>query len=335
MSAAASPPKVPQDSTKEAWKKRKQVLLAEARSQVPANLQLHGLRPPPPHSDSYAGVDVPILSHPVNGAQHHAPGVSRAIDGIDAESAESSNLAGASLSNEMNSMLLSASHAPHHSAILQWRDPQIRHDMFRLIDQYLEEEGMEATRHKLSEEWTGKVRQRDDAAEDALRLKEAILSGEWYTVDELLAKPLVRNVNAFRYAVFKQQFLEHIEQREFQKAFTFLNERLRDLEHYQPYRGEFRDLCYLLSCKSISDAPSFRAWEGIQPAREALVAQFGGLLEQERSEVQDHTPYVPPHRLKSLVHQAVAYQVEFSRYHPKKGAFGDLFPGTKCLRILN
>ena len=65
-------------------------------------------------------------------------------------------------------------------------------------------------------------------------------------------KPLVRSANAFRYAVFKQQFLEHIEQREYQKAFTFLNKRLKGLEHYQPFAGEFRDLCYLLSCESLS-----------------------------------------------------------------------------------
>jgi COMPASS component SWD3 len=73
--------------------------------------------------------------------------------------------------------------------------------------------------------------------------------GAWDEVDKLLMKPLVRSANAFKYAVFKQQFLEHIEQREYQKAFTILNKRLKGLEHYQPFAGEFRDLCYLLSCE--------------------------------------------------------------------------------------
>lgn len=72
--------------------------------------------------------------------------------------------------------------------------------------------------------------------------------------------------------------------------------------------------------KSIGDSPSFRAWEGVQPAREALVVQFSNLLEQEIGDMREgQMNYIPPHRLKSLVHQAVAYQVEFSRYHPKKG----------------
>lgn len=48
----------------------------------------------------------------------------------------------------------------------------------------------------------------------------------------------------------------------------------------------------------------------MQPAREALVAQFSGLLEQDRLEAADDgAPYVPPHRLRNLLHMAVAYQV--------------------------
>jgi COMPASS component SWD3 len=283
------------ESTKEAWKKRKQVLLAEARNQVPADLQLHGLRPPAPHSDAYHGLDQRPHVRPLEGAL-------------------------ASLGDTSSPTLaLSAIRASQQSAILRWQDGNIRDDMLRIIDQFLEEEGMGATRQILAEEWSGKVRERDESAGDARKLRKAILEGAWEEVNA--SKPLVKSSNAFKYAVFKQQYLEHIELREYQKAFTFLNKRLKELEHYQPFAGEFRDLCYLLSGKSISDAPSFRAWEGVRPAREALVAQFSDLLEQDRSEMSGQTSqaqFIPPHRLKTLVHQAVAYQVEFSRYHPKK-----------------
>lgn len=71
-------------------------------------------------------------------------------------------------------------------------------------------------------------------------------------------------------------------------------------------------------------------WEGIQPGREALVAEFSLLLEPDRldhegllddihdaeTKTQDHT-HVPPHRLLTLLHQAVAYQVEFARYQKR------------------
>lgn len=138
-----------QESTKEAWKKRKQVLLAEARNQSPANLQLHGLRPPPPHSDAYLGLQQQSQTRPLQEADQKLVGPS--------------------------SGMLSAARASQQSAILRWQDPNIRDDMLRIIDQFLEEEGMGATRHILAEEWSGKVRERDEAAGDARKLKKAIL----------------------------------------------------------------------------------------------------------------------------------------------------------------
>jgi len=33
---------------------------------------------------------------------------------------------------------------------------------------------------------------------------------------------------------------------------------------------EFRDLCYLLTCRSIQEAPSFKNWEGVNPSRYVL-----------------------------------------------------------------
>ncbi|MCO5599798.1 hypothetical protein L7F22_053905 [Adiantum nelumboides] len=190
------------ESTKEAWKKRKQVLLAEARNQVPADLQLHGLRPPAPHSDAYHGLDQRPHVRPLEGAL-------------------------ASLGDSSSPTLaLSAIRASQQSAILRWQDGNIRDDMLRIIDQFLEEEGMGATRQILAEEWSGKVRERDESAGDARKLRKAILEGAWEEVNT--SKPLVKSSNAFKYAVFKQQYLEHIELREYQKAFTFLNKRLKD-----------------------------------------------------------------------------------------------------------
>jgi WD40 repeat protein len=289
-----------ESDAKETWKKRKKVLLAEARNQALANLQLHGLRPPPPHSASYVNSDT----------QSYAQAKGSAEDGDGSTSA---------LPNGSAPLTLSASRASQQSAILRWKDPTIRADILRIIGQFLEEEGMNATRQMLDQEWNGKVREREEASVDARTLRKAILDGSWSEVDKLLDKPVVRKSNAFKYAVYKQQYLEMIEQRDYATAFTFLNERIRELEHYQPFAGEFRDLCYLLSGKSIGDAPSFRSWEGVRPAREALIAQYSTLLEQEKGEQGSDqlSSFVPPHRLKSLIHQAVAYQVEFSRYHPK------------------
>ncbi|KAI8866339.1 WD40 repeat-like protein [Ramicandelaber brevisporus] len=114
---------------------------------------------------------------------------------------------------------------------------------------------------------------------------------------------------SFLYAVYRQQFLEHIEHHETQKAFTCLNKRLKPLEHLRATPDEFRDLCYLLSAKSVQDAPSFRHWEGIMPARQKLAERLQSMVDLETWD-SDTTAFMPPHRLLTLLRQAVAYQID-------------------------
>uniref|UniRef100_V5EEU8 WD40 repeat-containing protein SMU1 n=2 Tax=Kalmanozyma brasiliensis (strain GHG001) TaxID=1365824 RepID=V5EEU8_KALBG len=323
----------PSGGTKETWKRRKQVLLADAKDHTVADLQLHGLRPPP-HTYHPYYQNSSILGQTVG----------QLTANTAAHTARDSN------PNQ-------ATYASSRTAILRPDDPHVRNDIIRMIDQWLADEGFGATRQLLMEEAGIKRREREEAGLDARKLRGHILEGDWPEVDKLLQKPLVKNHKAFLYAVYKQQFLEHVEHREFQKGFTFLNKRLKPLEHYQPHPSEYRDLCYLLSAKAVTDAPSFATWEGIQPGREKLVMEFAAMLEQDwmekeaglpgsasksRSEARDGSEmtdelsdsvtlgngsknaasngytYVPPHRLLTMLHQAVAYQVEFARYHPKK-----------------
>lgn len=91
--------------------------------------------------------------------------------------------------------------------------------------------------------------------------------GDWAEVERLLQKLNIKNNKVFLYAIYKQQYLEMIDSGEQQKAFSFLTKRLKPLESLQSTPEEFRDLCYLLTCKSVQDAPSFRTWEDIGPSR--------------------------------------------------------------------
>ncbi|KAE8225292.1 hypothetical protein CF319_g1947 [Tilletia indica] len=310
-------------STKEAWRKRKQTLLAEASSQsiTTTNFHQHAhLRPPVSlPTTSWLGTSSAVAR------PDHASSSSNPNGQQPGSSNPSAAAGGGAPSNEISPATLASS----HSAVLNYDSPIIRKDMIRMMEQWLTDEGFNATKQALMEEAGHKRREQNDALHDARKLKKALLEGDWPEVDKLVSKQLVKNHKAFQYAVYKLQFLEHIEHREYQKAFTFLAKRLKPLEHYQPHKTEFRDLCYLLSAKSITDAPSFRAWEGIQPARENLVAQFSAMLEQDRMDRgsallpgiganSDADTYVPPRRLLTLMHQAVAYQVEFARYHPKR-----------------
>ncbi|KAJ3070988.1 hypothetical protein HDU98_005950 [Podochytrium sp. JEL0797] len=202
------------------------------------------------------------------------------------------------------------------------KDPNIKQDLIRMIAQYLSDEGYHASKTTLLDESNVKSLERLDHSLDVKRVKKCILDGDWPEVDRICAsipgKGIVKNQKAFLYVVYRQQFLEYIEHHEIQKAFTHLSKRLKPLEHYQTTPNEFKDLCYLLTSKSVQDVPSFKNWEGIGPSREKLVELFQTMLESDFTNKQNlGTSFIPPHRLLGLLRQAVAYQVEFSRYHPR------------------
>ncbi|KAI8579143.1 hypothetical protein K450DRAFT_242969 [Umbelopsis ramanniana AG] len=227
------------------------------------------------------------------------------------------------LSRRRKSLATSNQNTGYHSSyvrptedIFDLDSPKIKEDIIRMILQYLSDEGYYASRAVVQDEANVKWKEREERGIEAKRLKQAILDGDWSEVEKLSTKPIVKNHRSFLYSLYKQQYLEYIEHREIQKAFSFLNKRLKPLEHLQTKPNEFKDMCYLLTAKSIHEAPSFKNWEGIAAARENLVGQFQSMLEFESADRSGNV-YVPPSRLVTLLRQAVAYQIQFSRYHPK------------------
>lgn len=132
---------------------------------------------------------------------------------------------------------------------------------------------------------------------DALRrLGAAIMDGDWDLVAKLLGKHLKKFHAAhqgFLYAVCKQEYLELIDRQEYQKAFTFLTTHLKPLEKVavatSSSRHEFKELCYLLTCKAVGESDAFRDWEGVVRSREKLVEQLRATfaLEEVISPQQD------------------------------------------------
>ncbi|KAI7859171.1 WD40-repeat-containing domain protein [Circinella umbellata] len=220
-------------------------------------------------------------------------------------------------------LAMNSQHTEMHSSyvrptedIFNANDSRIKEDIIGIVMQYLSDEGYHASQAVLYDETNVKWKEREERTIEVKRLKKAILDGDWQEVEKLCTKPVVKNHRSFLYSIYKQQYLEYIERREIQKAFTFLNKRLKPLEHLQTKPNEFKDLCYLLTAKSIQEAPSFKNWEGIMGARESLVDQLQSMLEFETAD-RNGNRYIPPNRLLTLLRQAVAYQIEFSRYHPK------------------
>lgn len=105
-----------------------------------------------------------------------------------------------------------------NSVVMPWDSMQIKGDIVRIISQWLADEGFGAARQALLEEAGIKSREREDNMAEHRKLRNYLLEGNWQEVDKMCSKPVLKEHKAFLYAIYKQQFLEHIEHREFQKV---------------------------------------------------------------------------------------------------------------------
>jgi hypothetical protein len=102
------------------------------------------------------------------------------------------------------------------------------------------------------------------------RLRKAIVDGEWEIAAKLLTRSAARKDNKkLLYYLYRQEFLELIDRQEFQRAFGFLTKRLKSLEDIANASAptEFKDLCYLLTCKTVHDTRTFQDWGGVVQVR--------------------------------------------------------------------
>lgn len=232
-------------------------------------------------------------------------------------------------------------------SIFDPHDPNVKHEIIHTIIQYLQDEGYTGSSMVLQDETNVKIRNIAAKRSQLKRMKRAILDGEWSEVERLLARTTFKNMKAFRYAVHRQQFLELIELQDTQSAFSILQRRLKELEAYANTADEFRDMCYLLTCKSVAEAPSFRDWDGVAASRTALVEQYSRLLEFDMYQRDAHIPVagssgvldakeVPPARLLHLLQQAIAFQIGSSRHLPNPPPrIGTILEDFECVVVPN
>ncbi|PRP88502.1 hypothetical protein PROFUN_03219 [Planoprotostelium fungivorum] len=209
-------------------------------------------------------------------------------------------------------------------------DPQqqdIRREIIASIAEYLKQEGYASSALVLQQEadiQTPHTSLDKQLAKLVLlkRAKKAIEEGDWTEVEKLCTKYAFKNFKSFLYVVYKQRYFELIEKQEYQKAFGYLCERLKPLEGRQADSEEFRDLCYLLTCRSVQDAPSFKSWDTDKStSRAKLVEQFTSMLGLDTNSTQknygERSVEGRRCRLMDLMKQAVAYQIDNHSHHSR------------------
>lgn len=148
-------------------------------------------------------------------------------------------------------------------------------------------------------------------------------AGDWNEVDRLCNKDSLRHYRAMHFEIYKQHYLEMIEAGEHQKAFTFLIKRLKPFKSMMA-STEFKDLCLLLTCKSVQEVDSFKHWDGAngttrEKLAEKLQATFvhfniSSIGQYANESIGSSSVGLESSRLKVLLKQAATYQVLQSRY---------------------
>lgn len=188
-------------------------------------------------------------------------------------------------------------------------DPSIKREIVHLILQYLQDEGYTASFLTMQDESNVKLAEQQTQRSLFKRMRKAILEGDWPEFDKLCGKMSFQQQKSFQYSAYREQFIELIEAHEYQKAFTHLTKRLKPLERSAASAGDFKNLCYLLTCRSVHEV--LPHWQGVSAAREALLAQFATMMDLEERQ-QEGEVVLPASRLVTLLEQAAAYQVSHS-----------------------
>ena len=165
-------------------------------------------------------------------------------------------------------------------ALFDAANPYIKDDLVRMIAQWCEDEGYYTSMLALQDEANMKMAEVEQYNTSTLVLRQLILDGNLNKACEILKSPPWKRYKALLFAVERQVFLETVAAQEMQKAFSLLNRRLKPLEAYARSAADFKDLCYLLTCKNVQEG--IPEWEGAEAGRQSLVEQLHNVLEMDK-----------------------------------------------------
>ncbi|XP_032818606.1 WD repeat-containing protein 26-like isoform X1 [Petromyzon marinus] len=189
---------------------------------------------------------------------------------------------------------------------------QTEQDVVRVIGQYLHGLGLSQTVDLLMQEAGCRLEH-----PTAARFRSHVMDGDWEKAEADLneLKSLVRSARGMlrmRFLLLEQKYLERLEDGAVLEALQVLRHELTPLK-YNTER--IHALSGYMMCSDAAGLREKAAWEGKGSASRSK------LLEKLQSETATHNPYLPPsvmlppHRLQTLLRQAVELQRDRCVYH--------------------
>eukprot|EP01080_Neovahlkampfia_damariscottae_P001744 gene1744-513_t len=218
------------------------------------------------------------------------------------------NLQSPTLKHHGNSDIISIEVPRLKEKILEIEKPEItsnlKNDMILMMIQYLQDEGYLTTALTLQSESEQKEKENINKKELIKEIKKEILEGNWIKTEQLLISINLKKHKFILYCIYKQQYLELIEEGKHQKAFTFLMKKLKPLEEYATLPNEFKELSYALTCNS--DGANGHS-------REKLLETLNYYIDFETHDLggdySSSLKNLPPKRLITLIEQSLLYQI--------------------------
>mmetsp|Transcript_16902 Transcript_16902/g.25475 ORF Transcript_16902/g.25475 Transcript_16902/m.25475 type:complete len:708 (+) Transcript_16902:82-2205(+) len=216
-------------------------------------------------------------------------------------------------------------HSDHIRSIFDETDPRIRSDILRIIVEHLNREKLYNAATVLEDEISSRLVGLNAKRLKVLKFHKTILIGDWdeclKLLSSLVPKPSLR---CFIYHILRQQYLELIDIGDHERAYSFLMKHLKPLEDIAIAQGqggnEFKELCYLLTCKSVgeSDHHTFRRWKHYYHQRELVADELVDALYRHLQAEGGVFDICPPPMVTASAH-SLATLVQRESSHGRKG----------------
>jgi len=227
-----------------------------------------------------------------------------------------------SSTNGSSSQMSNGVHSARESDAWSRERSFAKDDYVRLIMQALQALGYSATAQSLEKEAGIQLQ-----SQDVSLFREAVLSGDWKTADELLHRLEILdepNMIKAKFLLYRQKFLEYLEQSQHVLALECLRTEISVLGEDAAH---VHKLTSLIVCRSPQELYEKSDWDGAAgKSRTKLLSELQAYISPSL--------LIPERRLEVLVEHGLQYQISNCLYHNTGSSPLSLFSDHTCSRAM-